>query len=168
MSLGTPRLTLDPLADTHVEALLDLFREPHVRRYLLDDAVVDRAWVDGEVEASQARFASGSVGLYAAHHRNEPDRLVGFAGFRPFYEPPVLQLVYAVAPEHTGRGIAREMARAVIDLAFSRYRFEEVRASTDAPNLASVRVLERLGMTLIATEPGQRWAQLHFALRAPA
>ena len=139
-----------------------------MRRFLLDDAVVDRAWVEGEIKASQARFAAGSIGLYAAHPRDEPDRLVGFAGFRPFYEPPVLQLVYAVAPAHTGRGIAQEMAHAVIDLTFSRYGFQEVRASTDAPNLALVRVLERLGMTLIATEPGQRWAQLHFALRAPA
>ena len=73
------------------------------------------------------------------------------------YEPPVLQLVYAVAPAHTGRAIAGEMARAVIKLAFSRHGFHEVRASTDEPNRASVRVLERLGMKLIATEPGDRW-----------
>jgi RimJ/RimL family protein N-acetyltransferase len=122
MSLGTPRLTLDPFADTHVEALLDLFREPHVRRYLLDDAVVDRTWVAEEIKASRERFAAGSIGLYAAHYRDEPDRFVGFAGFRPFYEPPVLQLVYAVGPAYTGHGIAREMARAVIDLGLLEVR----------------------------------------------
>ena len=114
------------------------------------------------------RLSTGSIGLYAAQLREEPSRLVGFVGFRFFYEPPVLQLVYAVAPAHTGRGIAGEMARAVIKLAFSRYGFHEVRASTDEPNRASVRVLERLGMKLIATEPGDRWTQLHFVLRAPA
>jgi RimJ/RimL family protein N-acetyltransferase len=150
-----------------VVALLALFRDPHVRRYLLDDVVVDRAWVEAEVQASEERFATGSIGLYTAHLRDEGGGLVGFVGFRPFYEPPMLQLVYAVAPTHLRRGIAGEMARDVIELAFSQYGFAEVRASTDEPNRASVRVLERLGMKLIATEAGEPWRQLHFALPPP-
>lgn len=63
--------------------------------------------------------------------------------------------------------MATELARALVDLAFTAYGFSEVRASTDEPNRASVRVLERVGMTLIDTGPGEHWPQLHFAVRAP-
>ena len=165
--LTTPRMLLTPFADADVDALLAFFRDPHVRRYLLDGALVDRDWVEGEIRASRERFEAGSLGLYTAHRRETPHVLVGFVGFRPFYEPPVLQLTYGLAPAHVGRGLATELARAVIDVAFGDLGFTEVRASTDEPNLASVRVLERLGMRHVATEPAELWPQLHFVLDRP-
>jgi RimJ/RimL family protein N-acetyltransferase len=166
-TITTARLVLIPLDDDHVDRLLDHFRDPHVRRYLLDDMLVDRAWVANEVLTSRARFDAGGLGLYAAFPREAPDVLAGFAGFRPFYEPPILQLVYALGPAHVGRGLATEMGRAVIDAAFAGHGFSEVRASTDEPNQASVRVLERLGMTLVSREAGEIWTQLHFVLPRP-
>jgi RimJ/RimL family protein N-acetyltransferase len=59
------------------------------------------------------------------------------------------------------------MARAVIDDAFTHTRLPAVRASTDAPNQASIRVLARLGMrvhgrTAQADAPRRCWDQLHF------
>ncbi len=167
-TVTTARIALSPFADTHVDSLLEFFRDPHVRRYLLDDSLVDREWVEDEVRASRERFDAGSLGLYAANLREAPGTLIGFAGFRPFYQPPVLQLVYGVGPAYVGHGLATEMARVVIDVAFNERGFREIRASTDEPNRASVRVLERLGMTLVATGPGARWPQLHFALERPA
>jgi [ribosomal protein S5]-alanine N-acetyltransferase len=166
--LTTPRTLLTPFADAHVEPLLALFRDPAVRRYLLDGSLVNRDWVEGEIRSSRERFGAGSLGLYAAHLRDAPDVLAGFVGFRPFYEPPVLQLTYGLAPAHVGRGLATEIAKAAIDVAFGDRGFAEVRASTDEPNQASVRVLERLGMRLVATEPGELWPQLHFVLDRPS
>ncbi len=40
-----------------------------------------------------------------------------------------------------------EAARAVLDHAFNELGFADVVAATDPPNTASIRVLERLGMT---------------------
>ena len=165
---ATPRMLLSPFDEGHVDALLAFFRDPHVRLYLLDDALVDRQWVEEEVRTSGERFEAGSLGLYAAHLHEAPDALMGFAGFRPFYEPPVLQLVYGIGPDYVGRGLATEIARAVGDVAFNERGFREVRASTDEPNRASIRVLERLGMQLAATGPGEHWPQLHFVLERPA
>lgn len=163
----TARLRLQPFSEDPLDALLDFFRDASVRRFLLDDALVDRAWVTAEIKESRERFAAGSLGLYAAYPRDASDSLVGFVGFRPFYDPPVLQLVYGVAPQYVGRGFASELAKAAVDLAFSEHGFTEVRASTDEPNHASVRVLKRLGMRLVSTSPGERWPQLHFLLPRP-
>ena len=58
----------------------------------------------------------------------------------------VATLGYGVAREHWGHGIASEAAQAVTDYAFSALGVEKVAARVDPRNVASVRVLEKLGM----------------------
>ena len=48
-----------------------------------------------------------------------------------------------------GRGLATEASTAVIDYAFDELGFRELLASTDPPNRASIRVMERLGMRFL-------------------
>ena len=53
---------------------------------------------------------------------------------------------YGVHGAVRGRGLAGEAARAVVDAAFSSYSIlKKVRAHMDAKNVASMRVLEKLG-----------------------
>jgi RimJ/RimL family protein N-acetyltransferase len=143
--LRTARLELRPFGGEDVDELALVFTDPDVRRYLLDDMVVSREWVAGEIAASQARFAESGFGLWrlAEHAR---DGIVGFVGFRPFFHPPEIQLLYGLLPSHWGRGYATEAAGAAIDYAFDVLGLEEIRAATDAPNSASIAVLTRLGM----------------------
>jgi [ribosomal protein S5]-alanine N-acetyltransferase len=57
------------------------------------------------------------------------------------------ELGYAIARAFWGRGLATEAGRAVIDAAFRGCaRLTRMRASADARNLASARVLEKLGL----------------------
>jgi [ribosomal protein S5]-alanine N-acetyltransferase len=56
------------------------------------------------------------------------------------------ELMYGLAPEWWGRGLATEAARTVMTYAFGVLGYERVTAATDVPNIASARVLERLGM----------------------
>jgi ribosomal-protein-alanine N-acetyltransferase len=58
----------------------------------------------------------------------------------------VASLGYGIARECWGRGFASEAARAVVDYAFEGLALERVWARADPLNLASVRVLEKLGM----------------------
>ena len=159
-ALATPRLALAPFAAADAEALLALFRDPDVRRYLLDDELVEPAWVEGEIAASAERFAGGGLGLWLA--RRDADA-IGFVGFRPFFAPPVEQLLYGLLPACTGQGFAVEMADAVVAVAFAAWR-ETVRASVDAPNAASVRVLERLGFVEVGRAPGPHGETRHFTV----
>lgn len=149
--LGTERTRLRPFAPSLCSELRTLFRNPGVRRYLLDDQLVDKSWIDREVDTSQRRFEEGGLGLWSVHGLD--DRLLGFAGFRPFFEPPRLQLLYGLLPEHWGHGLAVEAATAVVDYAFDVVGHTVVGAAIDVPNVASARVLERLGMTPDDTAP---------------
>jgi ribosomal-protein-alanine N-acetyltransferase len=143
--ITTRRLTLRPFGAEDVDELHRLFTHPDVRRHLLDDVVVPREWVEDEVASSRARFAASGCGLWTVTERDRVE-IVGFVGFRPFFEPPELQLLYGLLPPHWSRGYATEAAAAAIDYGFRVLGLTEIRAATDAPNTASIAVLTRLGM----------------------
>jgi [ribosomal protein S5]-alanine N-acetyltransferase len=142
--LTTARLELRPFEPADAEALHGVLTDADVRRWLLDGEVVPRAWVDEEIAESEARFAAGGGGLWAL--REPPaEAVIGFVGFRPFFEPPEMQLLYGLVPAVWGRGLATEAAHTAMAYGFDTVGFDDVRAATDVPNTASIAVLERLG-----------------------
>lgn len=104
--LRTQRTQLTPFAFAAAGSLLEMFRDPQVRGYLLDDVVVSPAWVQDEIEQSMERFARGSGGLWSVQLGGRPE-VIGFVGFREFEDPPELQLLYGLLPAHWGGGPSR-------------------------------------------------------------
>jgi ribosomal-protein-alanine N-acetyltransferase len=143
--LESRRLSLQPFDPVDRDELLALFNHPDVRRYLLDDKLVTIEWVEEAIRKSLRLFASAGYGLWAVRPKGAPD-IIGFAGYGFLYEPPELQLLYGLHPISWGRGLATEAARAVVGYAFHDLGFDEIIASADPPNGASVRVMQRLGM----------------------
>ena len=143
--IETARLRLRPYRPADLDALHALFTDPGVRRYLLDGEVVSRDWVAGEIRASMELFARRGGGQWALFPRGE-HALIGFCGYRHFHRPPELQLLYGLVPARWNRGLASEAARAMIRYGFEEQGLDAVVASTDAPNAASIRVMEKVGM----------------------
>lgn len=161
--LATPRTRLSPVVPDDADELLGVFRDPVVRRHLLDDTLVDHAWVAAEIDSSRERFERDGTGLFTVRRPGDP-RIVGFVGFREFFEPPRLQLLYGLVPDQHGRGLATEAAAAVCDLGLDDLGLGSIEAATDPPNAASVRVLEWLGMCPIPSPVAGAGDSLFFAL----
>lgn len=164
----TARLVLSPVHSLEAAELHALFVNEAVRRYLTDGVVMSREWVEGVIRDSKTSFTERDLGLWSAREHGATP-IIGLTGFRDFYDPPVFELLYALRPSHWHCGFATEMAQAAIDYAFIHTQITEVRASTDEPNQASIRVMERLGMrshgrTLMADSELICWDQLHFIL----
>ena len=143
--LETDRLILLPVKGEECEPLHTIFIVPEVRRYLLDDEVVPEEWVEQEIERSEALFAELRCGLWTIREKAAME-IAGFVGFRYFFDPPELQLVYGLHPSYWGAGLATEAAQAVIRYVFVQLGFDQVVAATDIPNEASIRVMRALGM----------------------
>ena len=62
-------------------------------------------------------------------------------------------------PEHQGRGYATEAARALLGLAFERYGLHRVYGRLEPRNVASARVLEKLGMRREALLVENEWVK---------
>lgn len=91
-------------------------------------------------------FSAEALGLFGVRLRGGGE-LVGLCGFmRDADGPREAELVYELVPELWGRGIATEAARACLRYAFLEAGLERVVAGVDAPNVASARVIEKLGM----------------------
>ena len=128
-----------------MDELHALWSSPEVRNYLWDDEVIARQRTASLVRESLRLFVAYGYGLWGAklHDREE---LIGFGGFWYFHTPPKLELLYGVAAAHWNRGLATEIAQTLVRYGFEELEFSEVWASTDAPNKASARVLEKAGL----------------------
>jgi ribosomal-protein-alanine N-acetyltransferase len=146
-----------------VDDLHRLFTQPEVRKYLWDDEIIPRERTASIVERSLGSFGTHGSGLWAVSFVDS-QALVGFCGFLQVHEPPQLQLLYGMAPEHWNRGLATEAAIAMIRHGFEVLGFDRIDASTDAPNTASIRVMERAGMRFWKREMTNGLDTIYYAI----
>jgi ribosomal-protein-alanine N-acetyltransferase len=127
--------------------LHQLWSSPGVRRFLWDDEIIPFERTQAAVAESERLFHERGYGLWGAWSNDAPT-LVGFAGLWPFRDPPEVELLYGVAEGCWGRGYAAEIGSAVMTYCILILGMPAIRASTDVGNVASIRVLEKLGFTL--------------------
>jgi RimJ/RimL family protein N-acetyltransferase len=85
-------------------------------------------------------------GAWALVHRQH-QQLMGHCGLHYLDNSSEIELTYAIHPFHWGQGLATEAARAVLHWGFNALKLERVVAVTGPKNIASQRVLQKLGMT---------------------
>jgi RimJ/RimL family protein N-acetyltransferase len=76
------------------------------------------------------------------------DQLPAFGGRPHSRMQPEVGLMWAILPELWGNGYAPEMARALIDALFTQFNLKRIVATTEYDNIASQRVMEKVGMRL--------------------
>lgn len=143
--MRTARLFLRPYQRTDIDTLHRLWTDPGVRQYLWDDRIIPRQLAAGVVEGSLTDWTTHGLGQWVVC-RPGSDEVIGFCGFRWGEAGTPPELLYGLSPTYWGRGLATEAARAVLTYAFQQLGIERVWAATDPPNVASIRVMERLGM----------------------
>jgi len=145
--LRTSRLLLRPFSPEDEESLLDFWNDPWVRRYLWDDRLVSRDEVREQRALSERDFREHGYGEFVLALRQWPGVLIGFSGLRRLDGSGEVELLYGLYQNFWGRGLATEAARAVLRFGFEEVGLEEILACADLDNPASVRVMERLGMS---------------------
>jgi ribosomal-protein-alanine N-acetyltransferase len=73
-------------------------------------------------------------------------QIVGFCGLRLVEESPSIEVLYGIAREDWGKGLATEAARAVIEDGLDRLRLKRIVGMANPSNVASWRVLQKVGM----------------------
>jgi RimJ/RimL family protein N-acetyltransferase len=104
------------------------------------------------IAASAAGYRERGAGVFLAALR-DGGGVAGLAGFRPA-EIGGLELVCALWPRRWGKGLAVEACRACLAYAFETVGLDEVLAAADAPNDASLHLIERLGFEPLRETPG--------------
>jgi [ribosomal protein S5]-alanine N-acetyltransferase len=124
--------------------------------------VISLAEAAAFVDASISNFARFGYGLWLVSEKSGKRR-VGFAGLlSPAHGAP--NLVYGMRREFCGRGYASEAAFAVLRHSFDTLHLPRIMADVDEPNVASIRILEKLGMSRVGYGTVKGRPLLYFAV----
>lgn len=143
--LATPRLRLRPVTDADALALVALHSDAHVLRYWDAPPWRDPANAQRFIAASR-RMAEDGSGARLAIDRSSDATFLGWCSlsrWNPVHRSAALG--YCLAEAAWGHGYATEAARGVLQWAFDTLDLNRVQAETDTRNVASARVLEKLG-----------------------
>ena len=146
----TERLELRPPTDADLDAVLAWRNHPEVTRWLLRTEVDPEAY--REIVALRAPTTRSTTPSWrsptarsSARSRSRCGDGMGQGPDSPARGSEGL-LGYLLDPAHHGRGYATEMVRAALDLAFGDLGLRRVTAGCFADNVASWRVMEKVGM----------------------
>jgi RimJ/RimL family protein N-acetyltransferase len=145
--ITTPRLVLREWKDSDSEPFALLNADPRVMEFMPN--ALTREESDVFIERIKAHFAKHGFGLFAASLGHD-QKLVGFIGLtvRTFKTDfaPCTEIGWRLAAGYWNKGFATEGARAVLRHAFTTLNLPEVVSYTVPANVASRRVMEKIGL----------------------
>jgi RimJ/RimL family protein N-acetyltransferase len=142
-TLETARLRLVPPEERHFEAYAALVGDAAFMQHL-EKAALDRAEAYRSLCAMLGHWHLRGWGNFLVEER-EAGLLVGRIGINDWVGWPEPELGWWTVPAAWGRGYAPEAARAVLELARTRYARTRLVSFIRPANRASIRVAEKLG-----------------------
>ncbi len=144
--LVTERLLLRALEARDAEAVVQGAGDRRVARYLIAvpspyPIALARAWV-----SARAAWWHEGRGVTFAITRRDEDELLGSVSLRRYARDRRAELGYWLAASAWNRGYASEATRAAVAFGFGELGLARIYAQVLAGNVASMRVLEKLGM----------------------
>jgi [ribosomal protein S5]-alanine N-acetyltransferase len=154
--LSTARLRLRWLTLDDAEGLLAIFSDPEVTRYWSSGPWTRIEQARESIEQSVADYAAGS-GLRFGLELAEQPGIIGTVSLHKFVDASRrCEVGYALARPYWAQGYVGEALRAALDYGFRELDLNRVEADIDPNNVASGRVLERLGFRKEGYMP-ERW-----------
>lgn len=144
--LLTNRLLLVPGKSENLALIHALWTNEQIKRFLFDDQEISLLDAREFVESSEQTFAAHGYGIWLVYLPKNNEEPIGFAGLLPTEDALTPRLLYGLHPDYWKQGFAVEAAEALLDHAFNRLDLLKVVSDVDEPNVASVRILEKLGM----------------------
>lgn len=144
----TERLILREFDEGDAESFYLMLSDPAVIRYTGDPGG-GLTSVEQALEVLRSRpiadYRSYGYGRWACVFKASCE-VIGFAGLKYLPDLHEVDLGYRLLPAYWGQGLATEACRAVLDYGRTRLGIGRIMALVDPENVASVRILEKLGL----------------------
>jgi ribosomal-protein-alanine N-acetyltransferase len=156
-TLQTERLLLRPFAESDWQAAHAMLSDPEVIRYVPAGTSSEEETREHVLTLINEHQADPPRYNFAIVLRSEGVCIgICFLEMR-VEEPRQANLGYLLSQHYWGRGYATEAARAVISYGFQKLGLHRVYATCRPANVASIRVMEKLGMRREAHFRQHRW-----------
>lgn len=140
--IETERLLMRPPCEEDLNGWAALFTDPRSNAFIGGDQGRAAAWRHMAAETGSWRLKG--YGFYSLIEKAS-GRWIGRAGPHWPEGYPALELGWGLLPDHWGRGLATEAARAAVAATFARLKVSAIIHLIDPENLPSIRVAQRLG-----------------------
>jgi RimJ/RimL family protein N-acetyltransferase len=142
----TDRLLIRAFTTADAEAIYAIHGDPVATRYIA--GTLSREASRANLEALIGRVDSTGYGPYAVELR-ETGQVIGWTGIQQVPGERLIEVLFALQVGHWRRGYATEAAKALVGVCFRQLGLEEVVATVDPGNAASIAVLRKLGCVLV-------------------
>lgn len=142
--METSRLQLRIFTPDDLDDLAGIFSDPLVLKYLQPGKAATREETQTALLSMIRHWQRHGYGRWAVIHR-ATNKLIGYGGLRCFDGTP--ELVYLLARPYWNCGLATELARGCLEYGFLQHKFERIIAVARPDNLASRRVMEKVGFS---------------------
>jgi len=142
--IRTPRLYLSEFSLKDAQGFFNMNNQPEVMQYTGDVPFES-------IEETQAfildynHYQKYGYGRWSVY-RKEDDVYLGFCGLKHHIDTQEVDLGYRLDRQYWGSGYATEAAQACLDYGFSKLKLNRIIGRTESGNLASIGVLQKLGM----------------------
>lgn len=155
-NLETDRLILREFRESDLDGIFELDSDPLVHKYLGNNPIKTKKKAADIIQFVIKQYHELGIGRFAAIEKVSGD-FIGWSGLKlntgekealngktDFYD-----IGYRFIPRHWGKGYATESSVAILDYAFNKLYIETICGAAETGNLASNKVLRKIGLNFI-------------------
>lgn len=142
--IETARLYLRQFTPDDLDELYRIYSDAEVMKYV-SEGVRNREETAADLFQIVADWEKHAFGLWAVVNKQN-NQLIGDGGLRFLGKTPEVEVGYVLAKAYWGKGLASEVAAASLKYGFEVLKLEKIGAVAHTENIASRRVMEKVGM----------------------
>lgn len=143
--LETPRLLLRQFTPDDTQELYRIYSQPDLFKYMSNEKPLLWEQTKGVIDSFTENWQKHHFGVWAVVYKKN-QQLIGHCGFKFLENTPEVQIGYLLLKPYWGMGLATESAWAALKYGFEVAQLNRVVAIAKPENIASRRVMEKIGM----------------------
>ena len=154
IKVETKRYFMREIEDADLKGMFQLDGDPEVHRYLGNHSIKSLEEAQGVIDYIRNQYATDGIGRWAVIEKSSGE-FVGWSGLK--YERVVrddmdyYDIGYRFRRKFWGQGVATETALAAMQYGFQKMNLEEIYGGAHIDNLASNKVLQKIGLQFLET-----------------
>ena len=151
--IETERLILRDLTEQDLQGIFELDSDPEVHSYLGNKPIKTLIEAKEIIDFIILQYRKNGIGRWAVIEK-ESGNFIGWSGFKYINDvindrTQYYDLGYRFIKKYWGKGFATESAMACLNFGFNKLEQKDIFAIADSRNLASNKILQKIGMTNI-------------------
>jgi [ribosomal protein S5]-alanine N-acetyltransferase len=151
-TLITSRLVLRPWQPADANTLLQILQQKDILQYFPPSSPATLEKMEKYIEFHHAHWQEHGYGHWAVVTRLE-EQVIGWCGLEYLTDTRETEIAYLFSRQFWGKGLGSEAARAALDFGLYSTALESIIGLVHPENIASQRILEKLGMAFTYRAP---------------